>query len=57
MTKPTQKSDDEAKNAYYNFTNAIKKELGVKSKPAEKPLKINMSFDKALKKIARHKVK
>lgn len=57
MTKPTQKSNEEAKKAYYNFTNAIKKELGVKSKPAEKPLKINMSFDKALKKIARHKTK
>jgi len=57
MTKPIKKSEDKAKNAYYNFTNAIKKELGVKSKPAEKPLKINMSFDRALKKIARHKIK
>jgi len=57
MTKPIKKSEDKAKNAYYNFTNAIKKELGVKSKPAEKPLKIDMSFDRALKKIARHKIK
>ncbi len=57
MDKPIKDSDIKNKNAYYNFTYALKKRLGVQYKPTKKPLKINMSFNRESKKAARPKIK
>ncbi|MBC7943107.1 hypothetical protein H7X68_01230 [Candidatus Saccharibacteria bacterium] len=57
MDKPIKDSDIKNKNAYYNLTSVLKKKLGVQYKPTEKPLKINMSFNREAKKAARPKIK
>jgi hypothetical protein len=57
----TKASDEAYKAAHKKVTQAMQKQiLGdnvAKKKSAEKPLKINMSFKDALKKVARTKTK
>lgn len=57
MPKPIEDSNNKAKNAYHGFTNAFKKKLAIQPKLISRPLKINMSFNRALKKVARPKIK